>query len=207
MNIVELFSGSGTISKEFERRGHKVFSIDIRQRRGICEPSLRKDIMDLKVKEIPFKKVHVIWASPPCDVFSKASGDLHWDKSGNPKTEKCLNHIRLLKKTLKFIEKINPDHFFIENPDGRMKYQKELVNFLMRNHGKTLRIHYENYGFGTSKPTTIFTNALDYFGKSSLDVSAERNVALLSNLTKCQKQAIPGDLAKEIADYCEIYTQ
>lgn len=204
MNIIELFSGSGTISKEFASAGHNVFSIDIRRRKGICEPDLRKNILHVRLKDIPFKKVHVIWASPPCDVFSKAGANFHWNKDGTPKTEKCLEHIKILKKCLVLIEKISPDYFFIENPDGKMKYQRGMVNFLIRNHGKIIKLNYRDYGFGTLKPTTIFTNALNYFGKSVRDTSKEKNVAVFDNLTKCQKQAIPDELAKEIREYCEI---
>lgn len=85
-----------------------------------------------------------------------------------------------------------------------MKYRKELVNFLIRNNGKIIRLYYKNYGFGTLKPTTIFTNALDYFGKSSLDVSIDDNKIIFDNLTKCQKQSVPRSLAKEIREYCEM---
>ena len=205
LNVVELFSGSGTVSKEFEEAGHNVFSIDIRKRKGICEPSLKKNIMHLSIKDIPFDKVDVVWASPPCDVFSKASGGFHWNKDGSPKTEKCHVHLRILRKTIKFIERINPAYFFIENPDSKMKYRKELVNFLIRNNGKTLRLYYKNYGFGTLKPTTIFTNALDYFSRSSQDISIESSAVVFNNLTKCQRQAVPKGLAKEIREFCESH--
>lgn len=205
LNVVELFSGSGTISKEFEKAGHNVFSIDIRKRKGICEPSLRKNIMHVTIRDIPFKKVDVVWASPPCDVFSKASGGFHWNKDGSPKTEKCRAHICILRKTLRFIERISPGYFFIENPDGGMKYHRLIVNFLIRNNGKTLRLHYGDYGFGTLKPTTIFTNALNYFGRSSPDEPTEKCKVLFHNLTKCKKQAIPGELAKEIREFCEQF--
>ncbi|MCK4648054.1 DNA cytosine methyltransferase [bacterium] len=203
LNVVELFCGSGTISKEFKKAGHNVFSIDIRKRKGVCEPSLRKNIMHVTVNDIPFEKVDVIWASPPCDVFSKAGAGFHWNKDGSPKTQKCLEHICILRKTLKFIERLHPGYFFVENPDGKMKYRKELVNFLIRNNGKTLRLHYKDYGFGTLKPTTIFTNALDYFGKSSPDKSSEKCKVVFNNLTKCKKQAIPEELAREIREFCE----
>lgn len=203
MNVVELFSGSGTLSKEFEDAGHKVFSIDIRKRKGICEPSLRKNIMQVRLSEIPFKKVHVIWASPPCDVFSKASGDFHWTKEGKPKTEKCLAHIKLLKKTLKLIERIRPDIFFIENPDGKMKYSPDIINFLVRNNAMMKKVYYSSYGFGTLKPTIIFTNALNYNPKSIQDIFNKNNRVIFDNLTKNQKQSIPVKFAKEIREYCE----
>lgn len=206
LNIVELFSGSGTISKAFSKNNHNIFSIDIRKRKGICEPTLKKNIMQVRLKDIPFKKVHVIWASPPCDVFSKACGSFHWNKDGSPKTKKCLEHINILKKTLNLIEKINPDIFFIENPDGKMKYRKELVNFLIRNNAMTKKVFYGYYGFGTLKPTNIFTNALNYNPKNIPGIFLKSNSnesVIFDNLTKCQKQSIPVKLAEEIVNYCE----
>lgn len=219
MNVVELFSGSGTISKAFKERGHKIFSIDIRRRKGICEPDLRKDIMKVRLKDIPFKKVDVVWASPPCDVFSKAGANFHWNRDGTPRTEKCLAHICLLRKTIKLIEKIRPEIFFIENPDGKMKYRKELVTFLIRYNSMTKKVYYSDYGFPTRKPTNIFTNALsirfrniqDIFKKSPLQgskktrahESKKTNSNVFNNLTTCQRQSIPEELAKEIVKYCE----
>ena len=201
LNVVELFCRSGTISKEFKKAGHNVFTIDIRKRKGICEPDLRKNIMQVRLKDIPFKKVHVLWASPPCDVFSKASGFFHWTKEGLPKTKKCLEHLDILKKCLKLIDKIVPDIFFIENPDGRMKYNQEMIRFLIRKNAMIKKTYFSLYGFGTLKPTNIFTNALNYNPRSIKNWKNNRHV-IFDNLTKCQKQSIPGQFAKEIVEYC-----
>lgn len=58
MNILELFSGFGTISKEFKERGHKVFSIDIRKRKGVCEPDLRKNIIQVCIVALILLKLY-----------------------------------------------------------------------------------------------------------------------------------------------------
>ena len=160
------------------------------------------------MKDIPFKKVDVLWASPPCDVFSKAGAGFHWNKDGTPKTEKCHVHLQVLRKTIKLIEKINPDIYFIENPDARMKYRKELVNFLIRSKGMIKKAYYKNYGFGTLKPTNIFTNALGYWPKNIPETISSKSNSILpeknfDNLTKNQRQSIPEDFAKEIVKYCE----
>lgn len=42
LNVVEFFCGGKPISNEFEKAGHNVFSINIRKRKGKCEPDLRK---------------------------------------------------------------------------------------------------------------------------------------------------------------------
>ncbi len=203
MKIVELFCGSGTLSKEFKEAGHEVFSIDIRQRKGICEPSLRKDILKVSIRDIPFKEIDVIWASPPCDVFSKASGGFHWTNN-MPKTKKCHVHLQLLKKCLVLIEKLKPKIFFIENPDGKMKYQREMVSFLVRNEGMTKKFNYSSYGFSLPKPTNLFTNALDFRLKNIPDTFESKNeLVIFDNMTKCQRQKIPRLLARHILEYCE----
>jgi len=69
MNVLELFSGSRSIGKEAEKRGHKVFSsdfVDFPNTDYVC------DIMKFDVNKIPFK-VDMLWASPPCESFSVAS--------------------------------------------------------------------------------------------------------------------------------------
>jgi hypothetical protein len=205
MNMIELFCGSGTISKEFEKFGYNTFSVDVRRRVGVCDPDLRKDILDVRLSDIPFHQVNFLWASPPCDVFSKASGGIHWNKDGTPKTEKCQAHIKILHKTLKLIEKINPDIFFIENPDAKMKYDKEMIKFLIRNNARIIRINLQAYGFPTKKPTLLFTNALDFvpgtFSNNNLQDTFNSNKVIFDNLTKCQKQKSPEALAKELVLY------
>lgn len=205
LNVLELFSGSGTISKEFEKRGHNVFSIDIRKRRGVCEPSLRKDILEVTRDDIPFKDINIIWASPPCDVFSHSGLWYHWNKDGSPKTEKAKEHLKILDKTLKLIESLSPGYFFIENPRGKMRHNKDMINFLIRNNAMIKELTYSSYGSPIIKPTNIFTNALNYnplplgkFGRGA------KNKIIFDNLTKTQRQKVPGTLAQEIVNYCEI---
>lgn len=203
MNVVELFSGNAIISNEFKLSGHNTFSIDVRRRKGVCEPDLKKDIMQLRIKDIPFKKVDVIWASPPCDVWSYAAGSFHWNDN-KPRTFKCLNHIKLLDKTLTIIEKLCPGLFFIENPRGRLRYYKGMIDFLIKNRGMIKEITYSSYGFPTTKPTDIFTNAIDYMPKELDKFGRGAKVDYkLDNFSKCQKQKVPGSLAKEIRRYCE----
>ncbi len=207
MNIVELFCGYGIVSGLFKRAGHNVFSTDIRKRKGVCEPSLRKNILQLKRKDIPFKKVHVLWASLPCDVWSYASGNFHWKADGTPKTEKCLEHIKILKKTLELIEEISPGIFFIENPRGRLRFNKIMLKFLRKHHAVIKVLTYSSYGFPTTKPTNIMTNArdfpvkeLDRFGRGA------KIKAKLDNISVCQKQKIPEALAKDVVKYVrDIY--
>jgi len=204
MNVVELFSGSGTLSAEFKRAGHKTFTVDIRKRKGICMPDLRKNILQLKRSDIPFKKIDVLWLSPPCDVWSYAAGSFHWHSDDTPKTEKCQVHIQILLKSLALIEKLSPGYFFLENPRGRMRYYPALMKFLINYPGVCRELTYSSYGFPTIKPTNIFTSALDYLPRSlGAYGRGAKNKAVFDNLTKCQRQKVPSSLAREIRLYCE----
>lgn len=204
LNVVELFSGSGVLSDEFKKAGHNTFTVDIRKRKGICMPDLRKNILQLKRSDIPFDKIDVLWLSPPCDVWSYAAGSFHWHKEGTPKTEKCKTHINILLKSLTLIEEFCPGYFFIENPRGRLRKYPALTKFLENYPGVCRELTYSSYGFPTIKPTNIFTNALNYVPRT-LDAYGRgaKNKAIFDNLTKCQRQKVPGTLAKEIRLFCE----
>lgn len=203
-NVVELFCGYGIIAGSFKAKGFNVFLTDIRKRKGVCEPDLRKNILQLKASEIPFKKVHVLWASPPCDVWSYASGVFHWNENGTPKTIKCLEHIKILEKTLELINQLNPDIFFIENPRGRLRKWPFFLEWLEKHHAVIKTLTYSSYGFPTPKPTNIFTNAkdiqfkeLDKFGRGAkVDFK-------IDNISKGQKQKIPRALADDIVKYVQ----
>lgn len=202
MNVLELFCGKGIISGEFEKAGHKVFYVDIRKRRGVCEPSLKKDVIKLRISEIPFKP-DVIWASPPCEIWSYAAGSFHW-KSQIPQTPKVQSHIQLIKKTLALIELLQPNLWFIENPRGKLRYFIPMTNFLMRNNGVIKLLTYSSYGFPTTKPTTIFTNAHDWQPRRTDSFGRGAKVQhRMNNMTLSQRQEVPGALAREVREYCE----
>ena len=204
LNVVELFCGSGTFSNVFKSAGHNTFKIDIRKRKGVCEPDLRKDVLVLDTFEIPFDHVDVVWASPPCDVWSYAGGSFHWNSDGTPKTEKCRTHIGIMKKCLAVIEELSPGYFFIENPRGRLRHDKCMVDFLNKNDAVTKTLTLSSYGFQTTKPTNVFTNAIDWIPKELDKFGRGAKVpGTFDNLTKCQRQKTPRPLAEEILDFVE----
>lgn len=108
LRVLELFSGSGKISEAFKSAGHFSFSVDIRRRRGVCEPDLQADVMDLQLASLPLP-FDVVWASIPCDCWSYAAGALHFKKGDwKPRTEKAEKHVALLHKSIELIEAIRP---------------------------------------------------------------------------------------------------
>lgn len=204
MNVVELYSGSGTISQAFKSLGHSTFEIDNRKRKGICTPDLKADIMNVTAKDIPFNKIEVVWCSFPCQAFSHAAGDYYF-KNGSPQNESARYFLKLLKSTLILINELSPVLYFIENPRGHLRYQKILLDWLCRNNGMTKELTYASYGFPTIKPTNLFTNAHDFVCRSLHPYGRgnKNPVDIFDNMTTCQRQKVPNSLALEVAMYCE----
>ena len=157
--LIELFSGSKTISNTAESLGFKTFNIDIEEK---FAPGLVADISKLKLNQIPSSdKALLVWASVPCTYYSILTSKNHWDKLTYshrkyyyiPKTKEARSAIRLLEKTLWLIRKINPVYFFIENPRGALRHmpQMQAIPFLHS-------ISYSDFGMDIYKPTDIFTN-------------------------------------------------
>lgn len=208
LNSVELFCGYGSITEELKHVGFSTFKTDIRRRKGVCEPDLKINIMELNgAADIPFNKVHILWASPPCDVWSYASGSFHWNPDGSPKTKKCLEHIEILKKTLAVIEEVAPDIWFIENPRGRLRHYRPFLDWLVRMEGKVKILTYSSYGFPTAKPTNIFTNTDIEFKELGRFGRGAKSNFKLDNISKGQKQKVPGALAKDVAEYVRAFFQ
>lgn len=77
MKVLELFAGTRSIGKSFEKRGHEVFSVE--WNKGFENINLYIDVGKLTAEEIlgKFGKPDVIWASPDCATFSVAAISHH----------------------------------------------------------------------------------------------------------------------------------
>ena len=66
MNVLELFSGTGSVGKVCETLGWDVVSVDLEL------PATHEcDIMDFDYKQYPKDYFSIVWASPPCTNYSK----------------------------------------------------------------------------------------------------------------------------------------
>ena len=82
MIVLELFAGTRSISKEFEKRGHKTFSIE--WNKDFDNIDLYEDINNVSKEDI-IKLCgcvpDVIWASPDCATYSVAGISHHRRKN------------------------------------------------------------------------------------------------------------------------------
>ena len=68
MRLLNLFSGTGSVSKPWRAAGHEVWDVDVDPR---FSPKTCGDILQWDYKNLDFIP-DVIWSSPPCDQYSRA---------------------------------------------------------------------------------------------------------------------------------------
>jgi hypothetical protein len=103
--LLELFSGTGSVGRAFERRGWEVVSVDVCPK---FKPTHCVNILEWNCPYPPgyFDAVH---ASPPCEQYSRART-----------TAKTPRNLELadarVQKALALIDYLKPAHWFLENP-------------------------------------------------------------------------------------------
>lgn len=209
MKVLELFSGTRSIGKAFEARGHEVFSIDF-DRRFLANAHC--DIETLTAEQVLdwFGKPDVIWASPDCATFSVAAISHHREKDPAtgallPKTEYAAKCDRTDAHVMELIEQLAPRYWFIENPRGglrKMPWMQDLPRYT---------VTYCQYGDRRQKPTDIWTNHPDPRFKPACKPGAPcHEAAPRGSRTGTQgikesrdRSRIPAQLCEHIAEICE----
>jgi len=157
MKLLELFCGTKSITKVFNRNGIETFTVDMEEE---MNPDLCIDILDLTSGYIleHFGKPDIIWASPPCTKFSIASVSKHWTKLEDGTLLAKNKDAEIAKKivlhTIKLIEELKPKYWFIENPRGMLRKMPFMQNL------PRYTVTYCQYGDTRMKPTDIWSNHL-----------------------------------------------
>lgn len=127
MKVLELFAGTRSISKAFEKRGHETYSVE--WNKDFENITLYEDVNNLtveKIIELCGGVPDVIWASPDCTTYSIAGISHHRIKNASTgNLEAVSEYAKFCDKTnkhvLDLIKKIKPKYYFIENPRRRIK--------------------------------------------------------------------------------------
>ena len=163
MKVLELFAGTRSVSKAFERKGHETFTIEFDR----VHPDIDwyMDINKVEASDIVerFGIPDVVWASPPYQSYSVAAIGHHRYKGEDgelkPKTEFARQSDQLLLHTLNLIQdlqELNPNLvFFIENPRAGMRTMKCLEGI------PRYTVTYCKYGDSRMKPTDVWCNHPD----------------------------------------------
>lgn len=156
MKVLELFAGTRSIGKAFERRGHTVYSVEWDRKHENID--WYADISKITAQDIllRFGQPDVIWASPDCTSYSIAGISHHRKKLENGELAPISDYAKFCDMTNKhvidLIKELDPKYYFIENPRGglrKMQFMKDLPRHT---------ITYCQYGDIRMKPTDIWTN-------------------------------------------------
>ena len=159
VRVLELFSGTGSVSKVAKERGWEVVSLDLK------DADINMSILDWDYKSYD-GGFDVVWASPPCHTFSRLRdcwlGRTLKEHGDTVITREVLQQdildkgLPLLNRALDIIQHFAPAYWFIENPEsGRMK--DYLVGYPM------ITVDYCMYSdWGYRKRTNIWTNIEDF---------------------------------------------
>ena len=104
LRALDLFSGTGSVTKELEGLGYIVVSLD---RDPTASATRTVDIMEWDYREINPGDFEVIFATPPCDQFSRARTTVARDLESADK---------VVQRTLEIIRYLRPRRWFMENP-------------------------------------------------------------------------------------------
>lgn len=209
MKILELFCGTKSVSNEFLKRGHEVFTVDWNEE---FEPTLVADIGTLTKEDI-IKLCNgipdVIWASPDCTTYSVAAISHHRYKTPDGKlmaaTEYAAECDKINSHVIDLIHELNPKYYFIENPRAGMR-KMGFMEGLPR-----YTVTYCQYGEKRMKPTDMWTNHPNPGFKpackngDSCHESAPRGSNRGTQAIKGSKDRarIPKQLCEHIVDMCE----
>ena len=127
MKVLELFAGTRSISKAFEKKGHETYSVE--WNKDFENITLYEDINNLtveKIIELCGGVPDVIWASPDCTTYFIAGISHHRIKNASTgNLDAVSEYAKFCDKTnkhvLDLIKKIKPKYYFIENPRRRIK--------------------------------------------------------------------------------------
>ena len=145
MKLLELFSGTKSVSKAIGDNFDEIVSVDILEK---FNPSICLDVMKWNYKQYPVGYFNVIWASPPCTEYSK----ILYGRPERPRNLELANSI--VKRTIEIINYFKPDKWFIENPEtGLLKYQDLMLDIPFYDVDYCM---YSNFGY--KKRTRIWTN-------------------------------------------------
>lgn len=164
MNVLELFSGTGSVGKCCKELGWDVVSVDMEKK---FNPTHLCNIMNFDYKQYPKNHFAIVWGSPPCTDYSqlkkcwygrKLKDGVIYSKELHNKDMDDADKIML--KTFEIINYFDCEYWFVENPLSPLKDREIMKDKFYHT------IDYCMYSdWGYKKRTCIWTNKIDWDAK------------------------------------------
>lgn len=201
MKLLELFCGTKSIGKEFEKVGFEVTSLDFDAQ---FNATYTADI--LTIPDDFFSGFDVVWASPPCNAFTVALIGRNWYHNHEPKNDLARQGLAILEKTVAIIKHVDPQMWWMENPRGKMRRMPIVQDF------RRTTVSYCQYGDTRMKPTDIWTNTnwaprpMCRRGDSCHEAAPRGSKTGGTQAIKGSRDRaiIPAELCRELAEYAEL---
>jgi len=209
MKVLELYAGTRSIGKAFERKGHEVYSVEWDKKHPNIDWYV--DIATITAEDIleRFGKPDVIWDSRDCTSYSIAGIAHHRKKDANGNLAPVSAYAKQCDFTNQhvmdnIIKPLDPSCWFIENPRGGMRkmwFMQDLTRYT---------ITYCQYGDTRMKPTDIWSNLTDLEfkpmcknGDPCHDAAPRGTRAGTQGLEKVNRSRIPDLFCDEIVRISE----
>ncbi len=160
LNVLELFSGTGSVGKVCKQLGWNVVSVDM-----LLPADHQVDIMEFDYKQYTKDQFDIVWASPPCTNYShlkkcwygrKLKDGIVYTKEQNAMDQDEAD--KLVLKSLEIIKYFQPHLWFLENPQTGNLKNREIMKGI-----PFYDVDYCMYSdWGYKKRTRIWTNKQDW---------------------------------------------
>lgn len=164
LKILDLFAGTGSATIAFAQRDHDVHGIELESIPPVPGAGTIHHADILAAAQNPERwldeniaygwRPDVIWASPPCTVFSLAGKKSRWRTLENgdrvPADDAARLGCALVKATRHTINRLSPRFYWIENPRAGLRSMP-----FMRDLTPTT-VWYCRYGDSRAKPTDLW---------------------------------------------------
>lgn len=154
--MLDLYSGTHSVGGPARELGFEVISLDLHG------ADINTDILAWDYTEYPKNYFDIIWASPPCDTFSRVKRSnigRHGITRETIERDMLEIGVPILRKTEEIIDYFQPGLWFIENP--QTGYMKDFIP-----DRPFYDVDYCKYSdWGIRKRTRIWTNKTDFVPK------------------------------------------